>query len=317
MNSWQFIMERIEAEESVVLLYVLESTGSSPGRQGFKMVLAASGKMQGSIGGGIMEHKLVEKAKDMLAKKENAPFFKRQIHRKSAKKDQSGMICSGEQTVVLIPIGAQEKFAVRQIIQLLEKENQGQLKISDKGLEVFEKKEQNTPYKYQYTDDQNWVYSELIGFKPTIHIVGGGHVGRACCQQFAQLGFQVINYDDRPDLNTMTDHSFPSEKRVVNYQNIGEFIQEGPYQYVAIMSFGYRSDEVVIRQLLGKKFKYIGMMGSKKKIEKLIQTLLEDGIPKEQLAEVHMPIGIPIHSKTPEEIAVSVAAQIIAIKNRP
>lgn len=317
MNSWQFINEQIGQGESVVLLYVLESTGSSPGRQGFKMALSANGKMQGSIGGGIMEHKLIEKAKDMMVKKTNTPFFKRQIHRKSAKKDQSGMICSGEQTVVLMPINDSETFAIRQIIQIIENGNKGQLRLTSNGLEVTNSDNQEVPFIYEYTDDQNWVYSELIGFKPTIHIVGGGHVGRACCRQFVQLGFHVINYDDRPGLNTMMDHNFPSEKKVIDYQKIGELIKEGPYQYVAIMSFGYRSDEVVIRQLLGKKFKYIGMMGSKKKIEKLVQTLQGDGIPRAQLDQIHMPIGIPIHSKTPEEIAVSLAAQIIAIKNRP
>lgn len=78
-----------------MLLYVLESNGSSPGRQGFSMAVTAKGEMEGSIGGGIMEHKFVEMAKDKLMRDENELSVRKQIHNKQAAKNQSGMICSG------------------------------------------------------------------------------------------------------------------------------------------------------------------------------------------------------------------------------
>ena len=81
------------------------------------------------------------------------------------------------------------------------------------------------------------------------------------------------------------------------------------------MTLGYKTDEVVIRKLLDKKFKYFGALGSKAKMRILLRDLEKEGLPKEKLAAIHTPIGLPINSQTPEEIAVSIAAEIIAVKN--
>ena len=97
---WNFIRENLARNIEVILLCVLESKGSSPGRQGFKMAVTTD-DMVGSIGGGIMEHKFVELAKEKLKIHSAEPVIKKQIHSKSAQRDQSGMICSGEQTIFL------------------------------------------------------------------------------------------------------------------------------------------------------------------------------------------------------------------------
>src|SRR5258707_3662856 len=104
---WKLISNSLAANIPVMLLYVLESTGSSPGRQGFFMAVNANGEMEGSIGGGIMEHKFVEMAKEKLLAVSHellAAGIKKQIHDKSVAKNQSGMICSGEQTILLYPV---------------------------------------------------------------------------------------------------------------------------------------------------------------------------------------------------------------------
>src|SRR3954463_3659675 len=100
---WKFILERLDRSESVILMVVVESHGSSPGRRGFKMAVARDG-MNGSIGGGVMEHKFVELAKEKLKEHSSKTLLRNQKHNKSATKDQSGMICSGEQTIILLSI---------------------------------------------------------------------------------------------------------------------------------------------------------------------------------------------------------------------
>ena len=82
------------------------------------------------------------------------------------------------------------------------------------------------------------------------------------------------------------------------------------------MTFGYRTDEVALRALLGKDFKYLGVLGSKVKIVKMFKKLIAEGIAKEVLDQIHAPIGLQIKSQTTEEIAVSIAAEIIEVKNR-
>ena len=101
-----------------------------------------------------------------------------------------------------------------------------------------------------------------------------------------------------------------------SYEEIKNFISSGENNYVVIMTFGYRTDDIAVRALLDKKFKYLGLLGSQKKIEELFNTYKNEGISKEVLKRIHSPIGISIKSQTPEEIAISIAAEIIAVKNR-
>ena len=97
---WKFILEKLNQSNLVILMCVVESKGSSPGRHGFKMAVARDG-MVGSIGGGIMEHKFVELAKERLGALYVEPLIRKQVHNKSARVDQSGMICSGDQTILM------------------------------------------------------------------------------------------------------------------------------------------------------------------------------------------------------------------------
>ena len=116
MDVWEFINDKLSAGVNVMLLYVLDSEGSSPGRKGFKMAVTADGDLSGTIGGGIMEFKLVEKAMSLLQSGVADIELIEQFHDKVHVKDQSGMICSGSQVNVLIPlIPAVAKETINQI----------------------------------------------------------------------------------------------------------------------------------------------------------------------------------------------------------
>ena len=99
LKIWSKILDEITQNKNLVFMCVLDSKGNSPGRQGFKMYVTSDGHLHGSIGRGILEHKLVELAKDKMSKGPFQPFVKRQIHRSDLEVDKSGMICSGEQLI--------------------------------------------------------------------------------------------------------------------------------------------------------------------------------------------------------------------------
>src|SRR5882762_1936425 len=98
---WRFALSALDRGIPVLLLYVVESKGSSPGRQGFFLVIDAAGQKEGSIGGGIMEHKFVQLAQEYLRQNSPVNLLRRQVHDKESAMDQSGMICSGEQTILI------------------------------------------------------------------------------------------------------------------------------------------------------------------------------------------------------------------------
>lgn len=308
---WRSVHATLLADQACALLCVVESQGSSPGRAGFKMAATRDGAMFGSIGGGRMEHKLVELARSLFDKPEAFPFLKRQVHQPGIGYDRSGMICSGEQTIAFFLLGPDQPGLCEAILGALQEGSSNELILSSKGFSIAEASSSVGSH-----EEGAWSYREPINARPRIAIIGAGHVGFALSRTMQQLGFHVHLMDDREGLNTMEANSWAEQRTVVDYSAIETVVQEDEELYVVLVSFGYRTDEVLLRQLIRKRFKYLGLLGSVEKIKTLFASMQDDGFTQEELSRVHAPIGLPISSRTPEEIAVSIAAEIIATKNR-
>lgn len=319
LSLWQFIQKRLSGGQHVLLLTVAASSGSSPGRPGFKMATDATGALHGSIGGGIMEVKLVELAREMLQKDDVKPFYKRQIHRADAPSERSGMICSGEQTVVFTPLKKEELVTIRRLIRCMNKQSPAVLRLDDSGMELLEEKSNagtGPVIHFKRLPGPGFVFEEYIGHKNRLYIIGGGHCALALSELMSKMDFHISLFDDRPGLDTLKKNRFAHNIQIIdNYDNIGGFIPGSENDYVVVMTLGYRSDETVIRRLAGKSFKYLGVLGSAAKMQTVVENLRRNGISEEFLNRIHTPAGLPIKSRTPEEIAVSIAAEIIAIKN--
>ncbi len=167
--------------------------------------------------------------------------------------------------------------------------------------------------QYEY---KNGIYKEVIGYKHIVCIIGGGHVGLALSKQMKMLGYYVKIYDNRKELDTMIENKDANEKHIVNYEEIDQHIPDGKNIYVVIASFSHTHDKNILYKLINKKVAYLGMMGSKNKVKQIFDDLKKKGIAEEQLNKVNSPIRILIKSETPAEIAVSIAAKIIDIRNR-
>jgi xanthine dehydrogenase accessory factor len=318
LQSWQFILQKLQHKIPVMLLYVVESKGSSPGRQGFFMAVDGNGKMHGSIGGGIMEHKFVEMAKDKLSSDETQSHLRKQVHSKSsAQRNQSGMICSGEQTIVMYRLHEKDYNVVEQITESLLHHQNGTL-ILTPGSISFESKSTEEEQVFSFTNEGNWSYKTPIGFSNYLYIIGGGHCALALSQLIQMMDFHITVFEERKNLNTFDENIFAHQKKqVADYGNINSLIQEDAANaYVVIMTSGYRTDGIALKQLLGKPLKYLGVLGSKTKMKTLFDSMMKEGVSKEKLNLVFTPIGLQINSRTPQEIAVSIAAQIIQVKNK-
>ncbi len=298
-----------------MMLYVLDSKGSSPGRQGFIMAVNASGEMNGSLGGGIMEQKFVELAKSKLKQSAAEISVHHQLHDKQAAKNQSGMICSGEQTIFLYTLHSNEADAISSLIRSLQQHKNGTLQLSPRGISFSD----NIPVadcSFELLTETDFIYREKTGYKNVLYIIGGGHCSLAFSRLMSGMDFYIHLFDDRAGLNTMEQNNFVHQKNVVDdFRVLADRVPQGKNIYVAIMTVGYRTDELALKALLGKDFKYLGILGSKTKMEKLFAGLKAEGIGAEMLNHIHAPIGLQIKSQTPEEIAVSIAAEIIQVKN--
>ncbi len=300
-----------------MLLVVAMSSGSSPGRAGYKMAVTADGELCGSIGGGVMEVRLVEqaKAKSKKVKGKSRSDIVEQVHRKDAL-NASGMICSGRQMVVVRQLTTGDAETVNSIIVALKSRMTAALTITPSDFKIEPTKAGTSNIAFEKLSKNDFTYTEKLGPKNELFIVGGGHCALALSELLSRMDFRISIFDDRPDLNTLEKNLFADEITIIEgYEQIGELIPSGENTYVVVMTLGYRSDETVIRSLFDKDFKYFGVLGSKAKMKTLLTALEKDGFSKERLTSIHTPIGIPINSRTPEEIAVSIAAEVIAVKN--
>lgn len=314
---WRLISCSLQENVPVMLLYVVESAGSSPGRAGFCMAVNARGEMEGSIGGGIMEHKFVEMAKEKLRQNEYSNSIYKQVHDKVSSQFQSGMICSGEQTNFVYKVKREDIKAVGAIVDCFEASQMGKLRLSPEGIE-FSKGycEEIAEFLHEDEHENDWFYEEKLGFENNLYIIGGGHCSLALSEFMSKMNVCIHVYEDRMNLPTFLHNNFAYKKSVIsNYSQLKDLIPSSDNNFIIVMTMGYRTDDIVIRALIQKEFKYFGVLGSKKKVEKMLQDYRAEGFTDELLKKLHAPIGIQINSQTPEEIAISIAAEIIAVKN--
>lgn len=316
LEIWEFAHRQLEQGVAVMLLIVAESSGSSPGRRGFKMIVTAD-DLCGSIGGGAMEVRLVEEARALLSADDSSSFIKEQVHQKNAR-HASGMICSGKQAIIFLKLQQEHSRGVRQIINSLRYGRGGLLVVKPNyvGRNPKLPNIRKEVVSFNIIGDGDFVYEEALTYKNKLIIIGGGHCALALSELMSRMDFHISLFDDRPHLNTIGKNKFAHKITIIeSYEEISELISAGVDDFVVVMTLGYASDEVVIRKLFDREFEYFGVLGSKAKMKTLLRNLEKEGFSKEKLDRIRTPVGLPINSQTPEEIAVSIAAEIIAVKN--
>jgi xanthine dehydrogenase accessory factor len=159
------------------------------------------------------------------------------------------------------------------------------------------------------------VFLEVLMPPDRLLIVGGGHCGRALAKMASLLDFAITIADDRAEYARPEDFPFPNVESVLHLPpDYAGLPTPDERTYVALISKGFITDEAALRRVLDTPAAYIGMIGSKRKREVVYDNLRADGVSEEKLARVHAPIGIEIGAETPEEIAVSILAEIIKVR---
>ena len=199
----------------------------------------------------------------------------------------------------------------------LKRNRPGRLRLSPQGLEFQAGKGRRGAAAFQRRPAGDWAYCEETGQRPTLTLIGGGHVALALSRIMTGLDFHVRVLDDRPGLATLEENEAAQEKHVVSFRSVGRLVEEGELSYAVIMTYGHQADEKVLAQLAGKRLRYLGLLGSPAKNARIFASLRRRRVSRSALERVHAPVGLAIHSRTPEEIAVSIAAEIIQVKNQP
>jgi xanthine dehydrogenase accessory factor len=158
------------------------------------------------------------------------------------------------------------------------------------------------------------VFIEPLIFKNKLYIFGGGHVGKAIARHCCNLEFDITIIDDREAIiNEINERSM--KKIHSDFLLAARGIISDNDTYIAIVTYDHNKDLEVLSHFINKPYAYIGMMGSKNKVRVMTNKLKESGIEKEKIESVNMPIGIDIGANTADEIAISIVAELIKVRN--
>jgi xanthine dehydrogenase accessory factor len=255
LDFYRKVVSVMESQAPAWAVTVISATDYTPQKTGARMIVFADGSIFGTIGGGDVEHKLIQEITTGRMSEPSVIRYSLTEHHSAS--EGPNMFCGGEMEFFVEPL------------------------------------QPGNP----------------------LYIIGGGHCAMELSALASRTGFSVTVLDERPEWATMEKH--PTASRVVctPIAEIAQHIQFTPRTYIVIMTHGHEFDELALKLCLPHETKYIGMIGSRNKSRNVLDHLRAAGFSEDSLSRVHSPIGLPIGSHTPAEIAVSISAELIAAKN--
>jgi len=349
-NIYKKLLDLLEKEKPLALATIIKTKGSSPQVPGASALFSKNELVSGTLGGGVLEAETQEKASKALKKKESILCH----FRLDAEIDSTNnAICGGE--VQILIDGCPKKQTLDHIIQSLNNRNSGVLltsinllsgekvNISRHWIEKKEKeytktKEMISQFKqdvekdffegkprllkrgenmFSAQADKNLLFLEPISPLPELVILGAGHIGQVITHLGSLLNFEVTVIDDRPEF--ADKKKLPDADHIV-VKNIKKYLYNysiSPNTYIVIVTRGHQHDADALRQVISSNATYIGMIGSRRKITLMRKQFIEQGwCDAQEFDRIYAPIGVDINSKTVEEIAISIAAQLVQVRNR-
>ena len=337
------LVASVKQSKSVVLATIVSSDGSSPLPTGAMMLVKSNvGEIAGTVGGGLLEALVIEEAKKYFTEVRSPIIGTFDLNDDVS---NEGMICGGSVDVLLEPITAVD---LKVLETLLNARNEGIDRVLVRVLDGCGKNVERiilaSPHdtlpaqitsragkdldvlsdaiRHSFGKEDirriEIAQGELIiqpirGLQDLI-IFGGGHVSKYLAQIAATAGFSTTVIDDREEF--ANPERFPGASHVLawGYDKAFENIEVRPSTFVVIVTRGHQFDELVLEQTIRTPARYIGMIGSKRKVIATFKNLIERGVSVTELKRVRAPVGLDIGAVSAEEIAVSIVAEIIAVR---
>lgn len=335
------LLEQLDARIPLAVATVMSATGSTPQKPGSSAIFSREGLSSGTVGGGPVEEQVRQAAQKAIQEGRSGLLtfdLTNDIH------VSDDPICGGKMGILLDAAPGKYRHVFEQMSRSLQ-EGQGGILATIAGTTAISRlwlsenanhalpaniRERAEPViaqlfsmgrKGNYTVIPATGEAEMLCLEPVfpplrLVIAGAGHIGKALSHLGKLLDFEVIVIDDREEY---ASHINLPDADAIVVDNIGKAFRElnkTRDTFVVIVTRGHKSDAEALLPCLGADLAYLGMIGSKKKIAEMRQQFLREGwATQEEWDRIHAPIGLPIHSQTVQEIAVSIAAQLIQVRN--
>ena len=322
-----------ESQEDIVLVTVVATQGSAPRHAGARMAVWRGGKTAGTIGGGRAETEALECASRCIAERRSQLLT---VEMRGAEATGAQMICGGSSTmlveyirnrgpyqdafrsvqagsrVVLIKrIAAPNASEIGDVTVTVVRESGSAPAVVGPDPEAAKRSMATGATVYQR--DEGLLYDPVLP-QDRLLILGGGHVGQALASLAVGLDFEVTVVDDREEFAAASRFAHGVRAVRSSYADAIASFPFGAATYVVIVTHGHQYDLECMRVVLRRTCRYAGFIASKRKAKLLREQALQDGFDPARVAAVHAPIGLSIGAETPAEIAVSILAEIIAVR---
>jgi xanthine dehydrogenase accessory factor len=315
MNVWQAAADLIRQSRSGALATVARVRGSTPVPAGTKMLVGAEGRLIGSVGGGCVEADVIAAA--LHAQAEHRPALLTH-HLNADLAGDLGLSCGGTVDIFVEPLLADEAYV--RVLEIVATAESGLVRTATEWgagpVKTFEPVALAgaggaSSAAATLTRDGRFMEERLMP-APRVFVFGAGHVGTAIARAAEAAGFRVIVIDDRAEY---ADPARFSEGTAVLNADSDAALSRYPLttaDAVVIATRGHRNDAVILERVATSPAGYVGLLGSKRKKAVVTKGLTAAGVPPASLERVRVPVGLAIGAVTPEEIAVSVVAELIA-----
>jgi len=339
--------DEITAGNNMVVATVVKTSGSTPQKPGAKLLVRADGSGVGTLGGGCVEGDIWFASSQLLTSGGPAEMRDYELNEDLAAED--GLVCGGTMYFLLDPlrkpeaaqefndevIAAYEGGAPVAVASLMNVTDGSGLVVGSKllirengstagslGNKKLDSNAMNQARKLMamgkndYVTDESGAeyFIEAYTTPPTLVLAGGGHVSKAISGIAASLGFRIFIIDDREEFSN-TDRFPEAEQTVVSdYGSAFEKLPIGTNSFIVIATRGHRYDASATASAMRTPASYVGLLGSKRKTILIYEELFAEGFTMEEVQAVRSPIGLNISARTPEEIALSIMAEIVGFR---
>lgn len=303
-------LHELDAGRPTMLVTVARATGSTPRKAGAMLLAGADGLLGGTIGGGLLEHRCLE-----LAAAQSTRGRLEHYELDNRKAGSLGMVCGGTSDVLLTPLT--DAAPLRAALAALQARQPVWLCLPLDGGEPAVRQDDTLPARPTVLPlDGRDALCVPLADAGRVFVIGGGHVSHELCALLHRLDFRHIVVDDRDEFCSPArfphaEHTLVTPLNALSGALTGDLCPTEA-DACCIMTRGHESDADAVRFALSTPAGYIGLMGSRRKRETLFAALAQDGFPDTVRQRITTPIGLDIGAQTPAEIAVSIAAQLIA-----
>lgn len=307
-NLFSNLYETVKTGEPVMLVSVIGDSGSTPRGAGARMAVRTDGTSTGTIGGGAVEYRSVQLAVEAMKQKKS--------YIEGFNVADLGMICGGDMEVYFQYIAGNHSniFFLEDVTKQLTK-NENSWLVTEIIDESNWKMSIHAESSGELVREEGKKYFiEALSKAGKVYIFGGGHISQKLVPVLDSVDFKCIVIDDKLEFANAELFPLADTTVVADFAAYSNKITAKPCDYVAILTRGHKNDYEALVQALRTEACYIGLIGSRTKLGKTKQRLLEDGFSEEDFNRVHAPIGIAIKAETPQEIAISIAGEMIRVR---